>query len=66
MNCTHFHEIFLQKVLFHCNWPNGTRYANTEKKDWTEFSWRDNVYNAKFNVKTCLEHAYPIEGTYFH
>ena len=36
-----------------------------KKIDWTEVSWRDNVYNAKFNVKTCLEHAYPIEGTYF-
>ena len=36
-----------------------------KKIDWTEFSWRDNVYNAKFNVKACLEHAYPIEGTYF-
>ena len=32
-----------------------------KKIDWTEFSWRINVYNAKFKVKPCLEHAYPIE-----
>ena len=34
-------------------------------QDWTEVSWRNNVYNAKFSVETCLEHVYPIEGTYF-
>ena len=31
MNFTHFHHIFLQKGLFHCNRPNGSKYANTEK-----------------------------------
>ena len=35
-------------------------------QDWTEVSWRNTVYNAKFSVQPCLEHVYPIEGTYFH
>ena len=25
-------------------------------QDWTEVSWRNNVYNAKFSVQTCLSH----------
>ena len=47
--------------MFHCNWTNATRYANTEKQDWTEFSWRNNVNDAKFNViirlDTCLSNS---------
>ena len=31
MNFTHFFEIFPQQGLFHCNWPNGSKYSNTEK-----------------------------------
>ena len=31
MNFTHFHEIVLQHILFHCNRPNGSKYASTEK-----------------------------------
>ena len=30
-------------------------------QDWTMCSWRNNVYNAKFNVKTCLDHGTAIE-----
>ena len=33
MNFIHFHEIFMQQVLFHCNRPNGLKYANTEKSN---------------------------------
>ena len=51
MNFTQFHEIFLHQVVFNCTRPNEPKYATTEKTDWTEFSWRNNVYNAKFNVK---------------
>ena len=31
MNFTHLHEILQQQCFFHCNRPNGTKYANTEK-----------------------------------
>ena len=34
-----------------------------KKQDWTEFSCRNNVYNAKFNVKTRLVHCVAIEDT---
>ena len=37
----------------------------TLKKDWTEFSRRNNGYNAKFNVKPRLEHGFAREYTYF-
>ena len=36
-----------------------------EKQDWTEFSWRNNVYNAIVSLKTRLEHGFAIEYTYF-
>ena len=29
-----------------------------KKQHWTEVSWRNNVYNIKFSVKTRLDHAY--------
>ena len=31
MNFTHFHEIFLHQVCIHCNRPNGSNYATTDK-----------------------------------
>ena len=31
-----------------------------KKQDWTEFSWRNNVNDAKFNVIIRLDNAYPI------
>ena len=34
-------------------------------QDWTKFSLRNNVYNAKFSVKTRLEHGFAIDYTYF-
>ena len=36
-----------------------------KKQEWTEFSWRTNVYNANFSVETRLEHGFAIEYTYF-
>ena len=30
-------------------------------QEWTEFSLRNNLYNAKFSVETRLEHGVPIE-----
>ena len=32
-----------------------------KKQDWTEVSWRKNVYSVKFSANTRLQHAYPIE-----
>ena len=65
MNFTEFNEVFLHQVVFNCTRPNEPKYGNTEKKNWSELSWRDNVYNAKFNVNMRLDNAYPIEWTYF-
>ena len=65
MNFTHFIEIFLQQCLVHCNPRNRTEYGNTEKKEWTEFSWRNYVYNAKLRVESRLEHDFAIEYMYF-
>ena len=65
-NVTHFHELVLLKLMFvHFNRPNGSRYANTENQHWTKLSWQNNVDNAKFSVKTRLDHDFPIERTYF-
>ena len=33
-----------------------------KNKEWTEFSWRKNVYNAEFSVETRLEHGIAIES----
>ena len=35
------------------------------KQEWTELLWRSNVYNAKFSLKSRLEHGGAIEYTYF-
>ena len=35
------------------------------KQDWTELSWRYNVYNAKLSLRTRLEYDFAIEYTYF-
>ena len=34
------------------------------KEDLTEFSWRINVYKAKFSVDTRSEHGFAIEYTH--
>ena len=36
-----------------------------KKQEWTEMSWRNNEYNAKFNIETRLEHGFSVECTYF-
>ena len=35
------------------------------KQEWTEVSWRNNGYNAKFSVETRLEHGFAVEYNYF-
>ena len=44
----------------------GLSIETLRKQDWTESSHRNNVYNAKFGIKTRLEHGYAVEYTYFH
>ena len=43
----------------------GLSIQTLNKQNWTEFSWRKNVYNVyKFSVNTRLEHGFSIEYTY--
>ena len=44
----------------------GLSIKTVRKQDWTEFWLHNNVYNAKFGLKTRLEHGYAVEYTYFH
>ena len=44
----------------------GLSMQTLKKQDWTEFSWRHNVDNAKFTLNTRLEYSFGIEYTYFH
>ena len=44
----------------------GLSMDTLREQDWTEFSWHNNVYNAKFSLKTRLELGYAVEYTYFH
>ena len=37
--------------------------AMSMQQDWTEVSWRHNVYNANFSLKARLEHGFAIEYT---
>ena len=43
----------------------GLMMQTLKKQEWTEFSWRNMVYNATFSVETCLEHGFAMEYTYF-
>ena len=43
----------------------GLSMQTLRKQECTEFSWPNNVYNAKFCVETHLEHGVAIEYTYF-
>ena len=42
----------------------GLSMQTLKKLNWTECSLRNNMYNAKLNVKTRLEHGIAIEYTY--
>ena len=39
----------------------GLSMQTLKTQDWTELSWKDYVYNAKFTVKTRLEHGFAIK-----
>ena len=36
-----------------------------KQQEWTEFSWRNKVYNAKSSVETRLDNGFTFEYTYF-
>ena len=58
MNFTHIHEIFLEQGCFIVTGLMGLSMQTLRKHDWTEFSWRNNVYKAKFSVKPRLEYRF--------
>ena len=52
-------------VFFSLTGRIGLSMQTLKKQDWTAFSKRNNVYNAKFSLKTRLEHGFGIEYMYF-
>ena len=44
----------------------GLSMQTLRKQDWTEFSWRDKVYNAKFSLEIRLDHGFAMEYTHIH
>ena len=66
MNSTHFHDINIARSAFLiADSLIGLSIQTMKYQDWTEVSWRNNVDNAKFSVKTRLDNDFPIERTYF-
>ena len=66
MNITHFHEVYIAPSAFLFVASLMVLGIQTVKQqDWIEVSWRNNVYYAKFSVKTRLDNDFPIERTYF-
>ena len=68
MIVTYFLEMFFQQLcamLFIVTGLMGLSMETLKKQEWTEFSMRNNVYDAKFSVETRLEHGFAIENTYF-
>ena len=66
MNISHFHEIHIAPSAFLIVASlMGLSMQALKLQDWIEVSWRNNVYNAKFSVKTRLDNDFPIERTYF-
>ena len=43
----------------------GLSMQTLTSQNWTELSWRNNVYNVNFSAKLRLEHGFAIEYTYF-
>ena len=43
----------------------GLSMHTLKKQEWTKVSKQNNVYNAKFSVKTHLEDGLAIQDTYF-
>ena len=43
----------------------GLSMQTLKKREWTEFSWQHNAYDAIFSVDTRVDHGVAIEYTYF-
>ena len=52
------------KGIFIAHGLIGLCMQTMRQQDWTEFSWRNNVYNAKFSVTPLLEHGFAMEYKY--
>ena len=64
MNFTQFHDKFLEQGCFTVTVLIGLSMQTLRKHHWTEFSWRNNGYNATFIVKTLVEHGFAIGDTF--
>ena len=66
MNFTHFHEIFLHQVFIHCNRPNGSKYANTEKTRLEIVFMSKQCINCqihrKHTFRTCVSYSMNVIG----
>ena len=65
MNFTQLNEIFLQQWYFFVKGLMGLSMQILKNQNWTEFSWRNNVYTIKVNEKTRLDYCFAMEYTYF-
>ena len=52
-------------VLFNVTGLMGLGMQTLRTQEYIEFSWPNNIYNAKFSVETCLEHGFALEYIYF-
>ena len=52
-------------VLFIVSVLMGLGKQTLRKQEYIEFLWPKNIYNTKFSVETCLEHAFALEYTCF-
>ena len=61
----HFSPTLLCRVMFILTGLLRLTMQTLKKQEETEDSFRSNVYNAKFSLKTRLEHGFAIDYTYF-
>ena len=58
-------KLYFNKGIFIVIGLMGLSLQPLRRQHWTKFSWRNNVYNANFTVKTRLEYDFAIEYIYF-
>ena len=61
----HFPPTMLCGVLFNVTGVLGQSIQRLRKQERTGILWRNNCDHAELNAKTCLEHGFDIEYTYF-
>ena len=59
----HFPATIMCAVLFGMSDLMGLSMQALKNQEWKEVLWRNIGYNAKFSVKTRLEHGFAIEYT---